>query len=425
MDTGRTERPFVVLSGGSGVRQFGAALARHFSPVVFLVNAYDDGKSTGLIRDYLGSLGPSDPAKLIAMLVQAQKIPALTQLWQTRISVERKELYRLLHNTVTEAALSPTLASEHRQAIDAFLTWVAQEERRQNRLFHFHDLALRNVLLMGCVYLQGSFQGGIDYLVKILDLSAEIVVVSEEIAHLVAVLESGQILKTEAEISTRSPNSAIWRVHITPRLLSFAEITDLEQSNDPEMISRQIAERFPCYIQPAERARTSLLEARGVLYAPGTIFSSIIPTAMLLANELSTIHVPRIFMANLTQECEPLTVPQMVQALYRNVTQRTDHKPISRQQVETVISQVLVEQKYLDLDYQHARPGSPITLAYAELSTLANIQALPLEDTLHPGVHASDKVLAALQHTLNLQEYRRCSSLIQISPNLFDKTQSA
>ncbi len=405
MSMSLTHRPFVMLTGGSGIYHFGVAAALHFSPVIFLVNAYDDGKSTGLIREYLGGLGPSDPAKLIAMLVQVREIPALTQLWHMRISVDNGQIHSTLRKAINNVELPAALAYEHRRAIDAFLEWVAQEESRKSRIFDFHDLALRNAILMGSVYLQGGLQQGIDYLVKLLHLPAEIVVVSEEVAYLVGVLENGHILNTEAEISTRPPDSAIWRVHITPRRLSLEEIATLERYGNPETISREIEKRFPCYIEPSQRAKISILQARGVLYAPGTLFSSIIPTAMLLASELSTIRVPRIFMANLVQESEPLTVAQMVQAFWRNIMHRTEHEPVSRQQIETVISHVLVEKKYLDLNDHIVRPGAPLPVRYRELSALANIEAHPLEDVVHPGVHASDKVLTALQHLLKEERY--------------------
>jgi 2-phospho-L-lactate transferase/gluconeogenesis factor (CofD/UPF0052 family) len=402
MDADITDRPFVVLTGGSGVRHFGVAIAKQFSPVIFLVNAYDDGKSTGLIREYFGSLGPSDPAKLIAMLVQVHEISALTQLWHMRITVERKFLRNALLDTINNLGLPHLLADEHRKTIDAFLEWVIQEESGKTQTFDSRDLALRNVILMGSVYLQGGLQQGIDHLVKLLYLPAEIVVVSEEIACLVGILENGRILKTEAEISTRLSDSAIWRVHITRRPLSLEEIATLERYGNPETISREIEKRFSCHIEASQRAKTSILQARGVLYAPGTLFSSIIPTAMLLASELSAIHVPRIFMANLVQECEPLTIAQMVRAFWHNIMHKTEHEPVSRQQMETIISQVLVEKKYLNLDDHIICPGYPLPIAYEELSALANIEAHPLEDTAHPGVHASDKVLAALQHILNI-----------------------
>jgi len=400
-----TDRPFVILTGGSGVSHFGVDVALHFSPVLFLVNAYDDGKSTGLIREYLGVLGPSDPAKLIAMLVQAQEIPALTRLWNMRISVERNALQRVLRTIIDDVALPMILAEEHRRAINAFLRWIKEEERRKSTTFAFQDLALRNALLMGSVYLQGGLQQGIDYLVKCLHLPAEIVVVSEEIAYLVGVLKNGRILNTEAEISLHPSHSALWRIHITPRRLLPEEITLLEGYGDPESISREIEQRFPLCIEPSERAKRSILQARGVLYAPGTLFSSIIPTAMLLAPELSTIHVPRIFMANLTQECEPLTIAQMVKIFWQNIMRRTEYEAVSRQQIENVISHVLVDREHVDLSEYGMRPGAPLPVAYQELSTLAHIEVHALESVVRPGVHASDKVLMVLQRLLNAAEW--------------------
>ena len=51
----------VILNGGRGASAIiPALLAQQRLHVTSVVNAYDDGKSTGAIRRFFGMLGPSD-----------------------------------------------------------------------------------------------------------------------------------------------------------------------------------------------------------------------------------------------------------------------------------------------------------------------------------------------------------------------------
>ena len=60
----------VILNGGRGASAIiPALLARHRLHVTSVVNAYDDGKSTGAIRRFFGMLGPSDIRKVQELML--------------------------------------------------------------------------------------------------------------------------------------------------------------------------------------------------------------------------------------------------------------------------------------------------------------------------------------------------------------------
>ena len=61
---------FVVINGGRGAATLIPALLSHDAiRVTSLVNAYDDGKSTGQIRRFFGMLGPSDLRKVQELML--------------------------------------------------------------------------------------------------------------------------------------------------------------------------------------------------------------------------------------------------------------------------------------------------------------------------------------------------------------------
>ena len=60
----------VILNGGRGAAAvIPALLARQGLHVTSVVNAYDDGKSTGEIRRFFGMLGPSDIRKVQELML--------------------------------------------------------------------------------------------------------------------------------------------------------------------------------------------------------------------------------------------------------------------------------------------------------------------------------------------------------------------
>src|SRR5882724_3551454 len=67
----RSKINVVLFSGGSGTQSITEALLRHPQiSLTILINAYDDGHSTGRLRRFIpGMLGPSDVRKNIARLM--------------------------------------------------------------------------------------------------------------------------------------------------------------------------------------------------------------------------------------------------------------------------------------------------------------------------------------------------------------------
>jgi 2-phospho-L-lactate transferase/gluconeogenesis factor (CofD/UPF0052 family) len=396
----------VVFCGGSGVHRFGSTLAKRFPRVAFLVNAYDDGKSTGRIRDHLHCLGPSDPAKLIAMLTRDREIPALSELLQRRLPVEGDAAYlrRMLYDAIHLPGLPFHIFMELERSIDAFLTMTEQAERQKGQPFDFRDLAVRNAMLVGCTHLHGGYQQAIDHLVELFELPADIIMASEEVAYLVAVLEDGRILTTETEICDRPSGPPIWRVHLLRQQLSRQQAAVIERIGDPIGTCHALESTFPARIMATQRARIAVRQAQSILYAPGTFFSSIVPSAMLLALELASLEVPRLWIANLIQECEPLTVAELLHAFWHNVTQAHTRIPLSRWQLAPFVSHVLVEQNQPD-----GRPGErgdAIPIAREQLYALVEVEEQPLQDRQCPGVHSCEKLLEALDMVLLKENIR-------------------
>src|ERR1700686_5868080 len=72
---GRSQINLVLFSGGSGTQSITEALLKHPQiSLTIVINAYDDGHSTGRLRRFIpGMLGPSDVRKNINRLMPSSE----------------------------------------------------------------------------------------------------------------------------------------------------------------------------------------------------------------------------------------------------------------------------------------------------------------------------------------------------------------
>src|SRR5882762_7988821 len=103
----RSKINVVLFSGGSGTQSITEALLRHPQiSLTILINAYDDGHSTGRLRRFVpGMLGPSDVRKNINRLMpseeRSQKSLRLVSDYRLPVGVSRQEALDVIDRIVT------------------------------------------------------------------------------------------------------------------------------------------------------------------------------------------------------------------------------------------------------------------------------------------------------------------------------------
>src|SRR5713101_959838 len=141
----RSKINVVLFSGGSGTQSITEALLRHPQiSLTILINAYDDGHSTGRLRRFIpGMLGPSDVRKNINRLMpQAQEChQALRDLSEHRLPAgfEYQKGMDLAQCIARQSfdALPPPLASRFEHLS------VKQARTFAGFFRHFHDYAIQ------------------------------------------------------------------------------------------------------------------------------------------------------------------------------------------------------------------------------------------------------------------------------------------
>ena len=179
----------VLFSGGSGTQSITEAFLKHPQiSLTILINAYDDGHSTGRLRRFIpGMLGPSDVRKNINRLMPQsdQRHRALRFLSDHRLPVgmEYPRGMDFVQRVANQdwGAQSSELAARFDQLsvkqartftgyFQRFWDYASQQDTLGNR-FDFTDCALGNILFAGC-YLeeQRDFNRTVDTFAKFYEI---------------------------------------------------------------------------------------------------------------------------------------------------------------------------------------------------------------------------------------------------------------
>lgn len=313
----------VLFSGGSGTQSITQAFLKHPQiSLTILINAYDDGHSTGRLRRFIpGMLGPSDVRKNINRLMpQSEEChKALGHLSDYRLPVGLEyargmELVRRIGNS--EAAALPAEQAARFELLSVkqartfagffrlFYSYATEQESAGNR-FEFTDCALGNILFAGC-YLgqQRDFNRAVDAFAAFYAVDSRLLNITRgENLFLIARKQDGGVLSSEAEIVSAQNPSKIDDIFLIDEAVyraTFGNGGQLSAGEMEDLIAR--GSRIPG-INP--EARAALESADVIIYGPGTQHSSLFPsyfTRGVAEAIVSNQTADKIFISNIRRD---------------------------------------------------------------------------------------------------------------------------
>lgn len=293
----RSQINVVLFSGGSGTQSITEALLGHPQiSLKILINAYDDGHSTGRLRRFLpGMLGPSDVRKNLNRLMPAaersQKCLRLASDYRLPEGISRAAALAVIDAILAGnfallpdplAGVFPFLACWQLRRLCSFLGSFRQyllEQETVGRCFDFTDCALGNLLFTGCYLEQDrDFNRAIQAFSEFHEVppGALLNITLGENLFLVAVKENGTLLRNEADIVAAQDAAKISDLFLIDR----RTLERVENAPEPEEGWKALlhaAHRVPLLNPLAEQA---LAEADVIVYGPGTQHSSLFPSYM-------------------------------------------------------------------------------------------------------------------------------------------------
>lgn len=288
----------VVFSGGRGCTNIIKALISQTDlDLTIVVNAYDNGKSTGRIRSYIpGLLGPSDIRKNVSLLLECYNSLQLANFLEFRMARNLQRLPMLEFLQLSNPNDFVSLSFEQYKSIESALAFFDKYQLNCGDIFDTFDCAIGNVILAS-LFLQykNDFNSAITkyqeiFLPKsvIKSQQARILNVTDgENLYLIARATSGEIFLNEAEIVVNENKEIIREIALVP---DFGE-------NSLKLAFNNVRKPNPNQVVLQILKNMDLL-----IYGPGTQASSLLPsylTNRVLDEIGKNLTAKKIFISNL------------------------------------------------------------------------------------------------------------------------------
>jgi 2-phospho-L-lactate transferase/gluconeogenesis factor (CofD/UPF0052 family) len=276
----------VVLNGGRGAASLIPELLRRQGfNVTSIVNAYDDGKSTGEVRRFFDMLGPSDIRKVQALMLPDDNADYQSQraLFDYRYAsnADRESILLDMHRFVDGArtirgicVTGPSLAPALRLFLDEFLSGLAVIEKVVPSQFSFEDCSLMNCIYAGAYLASGrDFERTTRTMDRLFRLKGTVLPNSVENKWLMALREDGTVLHSEAEIVELRSNVRIDRIYLLDRRPDREAFQNLAPDEQRRFLARHHSRATA-----SAGVRLALAQADIIIYSAGTQHSSLYPT---------------------------------------------------------------------------------------------------------------------------------------------------
>ncbi|MEI7998468.1 MAG: 2-phospho-L-lactate transferase CofD family protein [Candidatus Omnitrophota bacterium] len=290
-----------------------------------LVNAYDNGSSTGELRRYIpGYLGPSDFRKNLSYLLElySPEQYTLSQLLDYRMPQEFSEkdvpaLISYLRNS-TQKDLVPLKLVEYLESIhgdlrdklnEYLLTFFDYYQKPKEMQFDFKNCSFGNFLFAGAFLKNNQdFDQATRELMRVFQskTNASLMNVTKgENRFLIGLKEDGQLLDDEEKIVSGQSAAKFDNIYLIPEPLTSKDIEDFDKLPLEDKKVFLSGKEKPVYL--SQEVEKVLLEADIIIYGPGTQFSSLFPSYKTqgIGKAIAASRAKaKVFVMNLTQDCD-------------------------------------------------------------------------------------------------------------------------
>ena len=306
----------VILNGGRGASTIiPSLLARQRLHITSVVNAYDDGKSTGSIRRFFGMLGPSDIRKVQELMLPKNDPDHenYVTLFQYRFPLDcnREDVLEQLKLFLDSESIeligirlnNVRVRKKLKFFLAEFLTGLNTIEKTRQEQFDFTDCSLMNCLYAGAFLTSNrNIEQATKSIDRLFQLRGTVLPTSIEDKKLVAQRENGEILYSEAEIVELRSNVRVEQIYFLDQILDRSTFEILDNNE-----KRSYLEQHHCYVGVSPGVRLALQRAEIIIYAAGTQHSSLYPTYMSagLAESISNNYSAlKVFITNIGADYE-------------------------------------------------------------------------------------------------------------------------
>ena len=312
----------VVFSGGRGSINLCDGL-REFSKVndinlnlTNIINAYDDGLSTGAIRAFFDYkiLGPSDLRKVQETQYEFYYPEGEgLDFFKSRTSCDfldfKNDISKLIDNQNYKSKFFPyyqKMNYQMQEIISDSLSHFKKISEDQNKSLKIQDFALSNIIYGSLEHKYGDIKK-VELMVRdAFNLPNEVFLNSSEAGYLFGLTEDGKLLKDESEIVGYEGKTPIFEIFYKKYPLLKEEEKQFKSLSGlikKKQYLENVSSPFPDLSQDTSLA---VRKADIIIYGPGTQYSSLYPTYWTkgLTEEISKSSAQKFFITNIDHDNE-------------------------------------------------------------------------------------------------------------------------
>lgn len=273
----------VLFNGGRGASTIINFLKKNKNiSITSIINAYDDGKSTGEIRKLFDMLGPSDIRKVQSFYLNSDDkyYKSNYELFNYRFSKNANysnslsTILMFINNEkdILNHKLNPAISKIIKNYLLIFIDELRLRDKY--RKFNFNDCSLMN-----CIYAGAYFHHNKNLLKviieinKIFNINSNILPNSLEKKILVGIRKNGFILHSESEIVNLRSNTIIDNIYLLNNSLNRKRFDKYDITKKKEILKSK--NHYPSLLSETKKA---IKNADIIIYCPGTQHSSLYPT---------------------------------------------------------------------------------------------------------------------------------------------------
>jgi 2-phospho-L-lactate transferase/gluconeogenesis factor (CofD/UPF0052 family) len=294
------KKSIAVFCGGRGATRLIRYL-RDKHELKLIINPYDDGLSTGEIRNIFNILGPSDIRKNIPALLEEKLGLAISELFEKRLTSVNNidDCIQFLDSFVASS-----VNKKYPEVIFEFARNSAQIFRGKRKELVLNEAVAAGNLLLVSAFL-GDVQAKLDMLLSRLGSPHRILINSPDNLYLVAQSRSLRLILNESEIVSGRSNAIVKDLYLLRKedLMTLKELSDT--TNDIEKVKRFLLANK---VSPSANASAveEIKKADAIIFSTGTMNSSIYPTLLTsnICKEVSRSRAKKFFIVNIGADYE-------------------------------------------------------------------------------------------------------------------------
>jgi 2-phospho-L-lactate transferase/gluconeogenesis factor (CofD/UPF0052 family) len=414
-----------LFSGGRGTGKISRRLLQNKNiHLSLIINAYDDGLSTGRLRSFIpGMLGPSDFRKNISILMpdEDSTILSLKKLIEYRLPVDctretglsvldffRGKCYFSQIDLLNDIADNITVFQfkKIKYLFDIFTDYLINREKEKGEHFGFSDVSLGNILFAG-YFLENNF----DFNKTIKDISifckcrADIFNVTQgENLVLTALSQDGTYFPSEsAMVEKHDAISAISEIFLLPMYLDenkCNQLLCLEPIRRADFLKK--IEIFPQINPDVENC---LKTADMIIYGPGTQHSSLFPSYLTLglAEAISFNKLAyKVFISNIAKDNDIFdeTAGILLKKFFYYFTRKSDKNHLDKLSNSDMITHAFIQSNIEEYANNSIYVSS--SLSQGNIQEFIKINSRDWED--EAGRHHGNLVVRELINLIEIKE---------------------